>query len=158
MMKLVMNVMNMRNDRDKGVSSAQWKLFLRKCFAFDKRSRCDDRDNDCDGFVDEDFFDLGSWCEVGEGACKAEGFVGCAQSLGATTCLAIPYEPQAEVCDDVDNDCNGVVDDLVDPPSTPQHCGACGTVCQIPHAINRCRPYLSGRSLGNRFSRRLSKL
>ena len=107
-----------------------------------REERCDGLDNDCDGFVDEDFRDLGRWCEVGEGACRAEGLIGCDEAQLESTCLAQPYLPQEERCDDVDNDCNGLIDDLISPPSEPQHCGACGIVCEIPHAVNRC---VSGR-------------
>ena len=38
-----------------------------------------------------------------------------------------PSTPSAEVCDGFDNDCNGVVDDLV--PNTTMDCGACGFRC-----------------------------
>ena len=37
---------------------------------------CDDEDDDCDGFIDEDF-NLGSPCSVGVGACLREGVNAC---------------------------------------------------------------------------------
>ncbi|MEE2787111.1 MAG: MopE-related protein [Myxococcota bacterium] len=41
---------------------------------------CNGRDDDCDGRVDEDFVNLGASCEVGEGRCRAQGFIECAPS------------------------------------------------------------------------------
>ncbi|MGC4116299.1 MAG: MopE-related protein [Myxococcales bacterium] len=43
-----------------------------------------------------------------------------------------------EACDGLDNDCNGVTDDGFDLSSDPNHCGACGTVCALPHAHTAC--------------------
>jgi hypothetical protein len=53
---------------------------------------------------------LGDACTVGEGACESTGQWTCA---GGQTleCDATPGQPEEEVCDGVDNDCNGSVDD-----------------------------------------------
>ena len=70
---------------------------------------CDAIDNDCDTETDEGF-DVGAACSVGVGVCEAGGVVVC-DNMGGSTCGAMPGMPQAEVCDSLDNDCDGQVDD-----------------------------------------------
>jgi hypothetical protein len=85
---------------------------------------CDGRDNDCDGVTDEDFIgeELDATC--GEGSCATRARTSCERSTIVERC--VPLDPQAEVCDGEDNDCDGVVDNVL--PSD-EHCGACGRRC-----------------------------
>jgi len=76
---------------------------------------CDGLDNDCDGQVDEDFPSLGQSCEVGIGECKATGTYVCTVDGTGTECNAILGQPTPEVCDGLDNDCDGEIDE--DRPS-----------------------------------------
>jgi phosphopantetheinyl transferase (holo-ACP synthase) len=72
---------------------------------------CDDVDNDCDGFVD-DVAGAGAACTVGVGACAAAGVQAC---VGVTlSCVGAPGMVTAEVCNGVDDDCDGVVDNGVE--------------------------------------------
>ena len=85
---------------------------------------CDGLDNDCDGSTDEEIPSQGD-CSAGQGQCQEDGQLLC--TGGAFVCSAIPGDPIAEICNGLDDDCNGVVDN--DIPSD----GACsvGTgVCQ----------------------------
>ena len=43
------------------------------------------------------------------------------------------YLGAPEICDGLDNDCNGQVDDGIDTSSDPQNCGGCGLVCALPN-------------------------
>ncbi|MCA9541903.1 MAG: hypothetical protein KC620_23560, partial [Myxococcales bacterium] len=70
---------------------------------------CDGLDNDCNGTVD-DVEGVGEPCAAGQGACAAVGEVVCTPAGPA--CNAVAGEPADEICDGVDNDCNGRVDDL----------------------------------------------
>ena len=80
---------------------------------------CDGLDNDCDGSLDEDFVDLGQPCVVGQGACLREGLSVCAADGAATVCDAVPGDPSEEICDDIDNDCDGSVDEGCDDDGWP---------------------------------------
>lgn len=72
---------------------------------------CDGLDNDCDGTFDEDFVDLGAACTLGLGQCEASGVNVCTGDGLGTECDAIPGIPSAELCDGLDNDCNGLTDE-----------------------------------------------
>ena len=63
----------------------------------------------------------GFCCPETCGPCEscASGF--CRPGPGA------PSEPGEEICDGLDNDCNGRIDDLA--PVSDAHCGACGFAC-----------------------------
>jgi len=69
---------------------------------------CNGLDDDCDGTVDEELSAVGTDCDVeGQlGVCGA-GVISCVE--GSLECLG--DAPSEEVCDGLDNDCNGTPDD-----------------------------------------------
>ncbi len=69
---------------------------------------CDGEDNDCDGMVDDDFLGRGTFCGTDVGECRA-GIVACRD--GEYVCAG-EVALAAEVVDGLDNDCNGVIDDV----------------------------------------------
>ncbi|MCU1276600.1 MAG: Tryptophan synthase alpha chain [bacterium] len=67
-----------------------------------------------------------------------------------------PTNGGVEICDGVDNDCNGVVDDPFTATltgGTPNYdsdvanCGACGAACALPHAVNKCVAGTGGKGV-----------
>ncbi|MEM9187558.1 MAG: MopE-related protein [Myxococcota bacterium] len=79
-------------------------------------TRCDTLDNDCDGQTDEPFFpQLGSTCTNGLGLCQTVGLFICNPGDPLSiVCNAAPAGmPSGELCDNLDNDCDGVVDNGV---------------------------------------------
>ncbi|MGA9525786.1 MAG: MopE-related protein, partial [Myxococcaceae bacterium] len=92
---------------------------------------CNGIDDDCDGEADEE---VGAPLTCGVGECFRE--VSVCKEGRTQTCEPGPEAP--ELCDGKDNDCDGQVDDGFDLQNDLQNCGACGRVCDPPHATGQC--------------------
>jgi hypothetical protein len=84
----------------------------------DEDEVCNGRDDDCNGIEDDDVPGLGLPCGGGEGACVA-GVTACVDGREVCAGEVLPTE---EVCDDVDNDCDGRNNE-----SFPEDGRPCGT-------------------------------
>jgi CSLREA domain-containing protein len=73
-------------------------------------STCDGGDDDCDGVVDE-AFDSNLVTTCGIGACEAEGISACVDGVEEEDCSPALENSVAEVCNAVDDDCDGTVDE-----------------------------------------------
>ncbi len=102
--------------------------------------RCDNPiDDDCDGAVDEDFPELDTPCVEGVGACRVEGLVVCdLESPTETMCGVVSIEPTVELCNGLDDDCNGRIDEPFDLDRDADNCGRCGRVCSGENATPYC--------------------
>jgi len=69
---------------------------------------CDGVDNDCDGSVDENAPVTAITC--GQGACTASGTRRCQSGVIVDLCTPNAGASSTEVCDSVDNDCDGLTD------------------------------------------------
>jgi hypothetical protein len=78
---------------------------------------CDSKDNDCNSAVDDGIAPIPTACGVGE--CASAGNETCVGGVMDDDCM--PGDSSAEICDNLDNDCNGLTDDGIAP--TPMTCG-----------------------------------
>jgi hypothetical protein len=76
---------------------------------------CDARDNDCDGTIDDGNPGGGVVCGTNQGECAA-GTTAC--SAGALSCQGAVVAV-AERCNNLDDDCNGVIDNGFDKLRRP---------------------------------------
>ena len=90
---------------------------------------CNGLDDDCDGGTDEGY-NRGGPCEVGLGVCRAAGILRCTPD-GGSTCSALPGPSRDEVCNGVDDDCDGNTDENL----------AATDPC-ITSLVGECRPGL----------------
>ncbi len=121
---------------------------------------CDEQDDDCDEVIDEGF-DLQadpSNC----GRCGAECFFDGAEALCVEGLCALgPCRPDrhdidrspdngcelfctienegVELCNDLDEDCDGEEDEGFELLNDPANCGRCGRACDFPDAIAGCQ-------------------
>ena len=114
---------------------------------------CDGLDNDCNDEIDN-----GINCNCSNGQVQGCGTdVGACRS-GQQTCLNGQWgpcqgntAPSAEVCNDIDDDCNGEVDDNL--PATPTACGVgeCSaegiSTCQRGQFVDSCTPLRGGAEI-----------
>jgi len=94
---------------------------------------CDGEDNDCDGTIDDGNPGGGGTCGTDTGQCSA-GTEVCTD--GALDCVGA-VEPTSETCNNLDDDCNGVVDNGFNKLTDPQYCANCAG-CNLPNAVPGC--------------------
>ena len=98
---------------------------------------CNNRDDDCDGLFDESLGVLGS-CPTGTntGECN----IGNLMCVGGTPTCVGAIGPSPELCDVLDQDCDGNPTNGFNLNTDPQNCGGCGNVCNlsVQHAFAGC--------------------
>ena len=72
---------------------------------------CDAVDNDCDGQTDESFFSVDEFCDGPDADGCATGTWTCADNELERECVNEPAEDHTEVCNGLDDNCDGNVDE-----------------------------------------------
>jgi len=112
----------------------------------DAIERCDGADNNCNGMSD-DGFNVGGHCTAGQGVCQTSGRLSCKEGAAAAVCDAIPGSPSQEVCDGLDNDCDGKADeDLGEISCGVGACQVKAPACQDGKPA-QCTPGEPGREI-----------
>jgi len=92
----------------------------------------DDNPNTLDGLEDER---VGEPCDGPDADLCPEGSIVCSQ--GALACNDSTTD-SLEVCNEEDDDCNGIVDDGFDTATDPLNCGSCETACTNANGTTEC--------------------
>ncbi|MCB9617128.1 MAG: SUMF1/EgtB/PvdO family nonheme iron enzyme, partial [Sandaracinus sp.] len=95
---------------------------------------CNGIDDDCDGTIDDGNPGGGGACGSTTGACTA----GTLQCLGGALSCQGGTGPSTEVCDTVDNDCDGTNNEGFDLMNDLRNCGTCGRVCTFANGVPSC--------------------
>ncbi|MDO8462898.1 MAG: putative metal-binding motif-containing protein, partial [bacterium] len=99
---------------------------------------CNGVDENCDGVTDGEWetpdapYTLGDPCTAGVGGCLRDGVFGCEENGITATCLADAGLPVPEMCNGVDDDCDGDTDEewrdcSPDLPESP----CIGNICVV---------------------------
>ncbi|MFA5992099.1 MAG: putative metal-binding motif-containing protein [Candidatus Pacearchaeota archaeon] len=72
-------------------------------------NNCNGVDDNCNGQIDEGYITTSTTCGIG--GCASNGQLDCVNGVITNTCT--PSISQPEMCDGIDNDCNGVIDNGV---------------------------------------------
>ncbi len=95
---------------------------------------CNGKDDDCDGNFDEGLPPLGTCGQTDTGEC-ALGTLMCAG--GQPVCMGA-INPTFEICDNLDQDCDGSNTNGYDLVNDARNCGTCGRVCSVTNGTAKC--------------------
>ncbi|MGV8169133.1 MAG: thrombospondin type 3 repeat-containing protein [Candidatus Nanoarchaeia archaeon] len=86
---------------------------------------CNNLDDNCNGLTDEEYISLNTSC--GTGLCASAGVTTCTAGVVGDTCTAGTPAPNDESCNNLDDDCNGLIDEDYISLSTSCGIGVCAS-------------------------------
>ena len=95
---------------------------------------CNLLDDDCNGMVDEGNPGGGAVCGSATGECVA----GVDTCMGGSIRCVGETVPAIDLCDMLDNDCDGGTDEDFQFMIDPTNCGSCGNTCGFTNAVATC--------------------
>jgi hypothetical protein len=106
-------------------------------------NNCDGLDNNCNGQTDEGYVPTATNC--GLGVCAKTGQKTCVSGVEKNSCVA--GTPKTEICDNKDNDCDGLTDESLTKATT------CGKgICSGNKGIKTCTAGVWGGDTCNPFA------
>ncbi len=101
---------------------------------------CNGLDDNCDGDIDEGFMTGVSCMGAGIGACKRFGILTCKADGTGTFCDVPPVMGTPEICNNIDDDCDGMTDEReggVPLPGENEVCGVDVGACKSGRTVCR---------------------
>lgn len=95
---------------------------------------CDSKDNDCDGLTDEGLNNFGTCGVTDTGECQ----LGNLTCIGGQPVCQGAINPTFELCDSLDQDCDGNPTNGYNLALDPLNCGTCGHACSAANGIAGC--------------------
>lgn len=92
---------------------------------------CDGIDNNCDGRIDHNPVDAREPCDTGHHGVCSDGWYVCRDASIVCEPNVIPGERQ-EICDGLDNDCDGLIDESKEEDENGNYVPGIGTACGNP--------------------------
>lgn len=103
---------------------------------------CNGLDENCNGTADENYEPLSTAC--GQGVCASAGQLICVNGSTQDTCTAGSPTGSDDICNGIDENCNGTSDENYLPPSTTCGVGACAStgllICVYGSNRDSCAP------------------
>lgn len=112
---------------------------------------CNSVDDDCNGVTDENYASTSTSC--GTGACAATGTTSCVSGSVQSNCVPGQATASDPVCDAIDSDCDGSLDENYASSATTCGVGACASTgmssCSQGVVLDNCTPCQESQHCGD---------